>query len=92
MRRLWLRLQRIVARDRLDADLREEIETHRALRQDALERTGLDNPPPVTHPEFYYGFVGVALAFQLVFLTIASDPLKYRPLILAGIGWLIIIG
>ena len=50
-----------------------------------LERTGLDNPPPVTHPEFYYGFVGVALAFQLVFLTIASDPVKFRPLILAGI-------
>jgi hypothetical protein len=50
-----------------------------------LERTGRDNPPPVTHPEFYYGFVGVALAFQLVFLTIASDPLKFRPLILAGI-------
>ena len=50
-----------------------------------LERTGVDNPPPVTHPEFYYGFVGVALAFQLVFLTIASDPVKYRPLILAGI-------
>ena len=50
-----------------------------------MERTGLDSPPPVTHPEFYYGFVGVALAFQLVFLTIASDPVKFRPLILAGI-------
>lgn len=50
-----------------------------------LERTGVDNPPPVTHPEFYYGFVGVALAFQIVFLIIASDPVKYRPLMLAGI-------
>lgn len=50
-----------------------------------LEKTGVDNPPPVTHPEFYYGFVGVALAFQLVFLTIASDPIKYRPLMLASI-------
>ena len=50
-----------------------------------LERTGLDNPPPVSHPEFYYGFIGVALAFQLVFLTIASDPIKFRPLMLAGI-------
>ena len=50
-----------------------------------LKKTGVDNPPPVTHPEFYYGFVGVALAFQLVFLTIATDPIKYRPLMLASI-------
>ena len=50
-----------------------------------LEKTGVDSPPPVTHPEFYYGFIGVALAFQLVFLMIASDPVKFRPLMLAGI-------
>ena len=50
-----------------------------------LERTGLDNPPPITHPEFYYGFIGVALAFQLVFLIIATDPVRFRPLMLAGI-------
>ena len=50
-----------------------------------LEQTGVDNPPAVTHPEFYYGFVGVALAFQLVFLVIATDPAKYRPLMLASI-------
>jgi hypothetical protein len=50
-----------------------------------LEKTGIDNPPPVTHPEFYYGFIGVALAFQLVFLIIATDPIKYRPLMLAAI-------
>ena len=49
------------------------------------ERTGIDNPPPITHPEFYYGFIGVALAFQLVFLIIATDPEKYRPLMLAAI-------
>jgi hypothetical protein len=46
---------------------------------------GIDNPPPITHPEFYYGFIGIALAFQIVFLIIASDPLKYRPLMLAAI-------
>ena len=50
-----------------------------------LEKTGNNNPPPVTHPEFYYGFVGVALAFQIVFLMIASDPVKYRPLMIASI-------
>jgi hypothetical protein len=37
-------------------------------------------PPPITHPEFYYGFVGIALVFQLIFLVIASNPAKYRAL------------
>ena len=38
-------------------------------------------PPAITHPEFYYGFYGVALVFQLIFVMIAVDPLRYRPLI-----------
>jgi len=38
-------------------------------------------PPAITHPEFYYGFYGVALVFQLIFVMIALDPLRYRPLI-----------
>ena len=37
LRRLWYSLRR----SRHDADLLEEIETHRALRQDALERDGV---------------------------------------------------
>jgi hypothetical protein len=44
-----------------------------------LERqTGEDNPPPITHPEYYYGFIGVTLAWQFLFLVIASDPMRYR--------------
>src|SRR5678815_5110727 len=50
-----------------------------------LEKMGADNPPAITHPEFYYGFVGVALAFQIVFIIISTDPWKYRPLMLAAI-------
>src|SRR5262249_28773664 len=42
-------------------------------------RTGEDYPPPVTHPEYYYGFLGVTLAWQVLFLVIASDPVRYRP-------------
>src|SRR5687767_9709755 len=30
-------------------------------------RIGDDNPPAITHPEYFYGFIGVAVAFQLVF-------------------------
>lgn len=41
--------------------------------------------PTLTHPEFYYGFIGVAVAFQLVLITIATDPQKYRPLIFAAL-------
>lgn len=37
-------------------------------------------PPALTHPEYYYGFAGVTLAWQVAFLVIASDPLRYRPL------------
>ena len=37
---------------------------------------GIDNPPPLTHPEFYYGFIGIAIAFQLAFLIIATDPVN----------------
>jgi hypothetical protein len=50
-----------------------------------LERFGTDNPPAVTHPAFYYGFLGVATAFQIVFLMIASDPRRYRPIMLASV-------
>jgi len=42
-------------------------------------------PPAITHPEFYYGFLGVALAWQVAFLTIARDPQRFRPIIPAAI-------
>jgi hypothetical protein len=48
-------------------------------------RINRDFPPPITHPEHFYGFVGVALAWQFVFLTIARDPVRYRPLMLVAI-------
>ena len=41
-------------------------------------KTGIDSPPAITHPEFYYGFVGVTLAWQFAFLLISRDPMKYR--------------
>ena len=44
-----------------------------------------DTPPAITHPEYFYGFIGVAVAFQLVFVIVSTDPQKYRPLMLAAI-------
>ncbi len=50
-----------------------------------FERAHLDKvyPPAITHLEFYYGFVGLGLAWQVAFLIIASNPVRYRPLMLA---------
>ncbi len=42
----------------------------------------LNDPPAITHPGFFYGFVGAALAWQIAFLFIARDPGRYRPLML----------
>jgi len=43
-------------------------------------------PPAITHPEFYYGFLGVTLAWQVAFLVIATDPLRFRPLM--PVSWI----
>ena len=48
------------------------------------ERIGVDQPPAITHPEFFYGFVGVAAAWQVAFLIISRDPIRYRTLMLAA--------
>jgi hypothetical protein len=42
-------------------------------------------PPPITHPEYYYGFVGVTLVFQLLFLVIARHPVHYRTIMLVAV-------
>lgn len=41
--------------------------------------------PPMTHPEYYYGFVGLGIAWQVVFLIISTDPVKYRVLMLPSL-------
>lgn len=48
-------------------------------------QTSRDYPPPITHPEYYYGFIGVGVAWQLVFLVISRDPARYRLLMLPAI-------
>lgn len=46
---------------------------------------GRKDPPPITHPGFFYGFVGCALAWQLAFCFIATDPVRYRPLMIPSV-------
>ncbi|HZR67280.1 MAG TPA: hypothetical protein VFA85_19230 [Terriglobales bacterium] len=46
---------------------------------------GRQDPPPITHPAFYYGFVGTALAWQIAFFVIAKDPIRFRPMIIPSV-------
>ena len=48
-------------------------------------RIGREQPPAITHPDFYYGFVGVGLAWQVLFLVLSTDPVRYRAMILPSI-------
>ena len=48
-------------------------------------KTGRDYPPAITHPEYFYGFIGVALAWQIAFLIISKDPVRYRPMMIPTI-------
>ena len=41
--------------------------------------------PPLTHPEHFYGFVGVALAWQVLFLVLSRDPVRYRPMMIPAV-------
>jgi len=50
-----------------------------------FDMIGKKDPPPITHPAFYYGFVGVALVWQVAFLVISTDPVRFRPLMIAAI-------
>jgi len=51
------------------------------LMYDVIGRT---YPPAVTHPDFYYGFLSVTIAWQVAFLMIATDPIRFRPLMMAA--------
>jgi len=46
---------------------------------------GRNDPPPITHPGFFYGFVGAALSWQVAFLFIATDPVRNRPLMIPSV-------
>jgi hypothetical protein len=54
-------------------------------------KNGADFPPAITHSEYYYGFVGVGLAWQVAFLILSRDPVRYRafmiPAVLEKLGF-----
>ena len=47
--------------------------------------TGRQYAPPAEYPQFFYGFLSVAMAWQIAFLVIGSSPLRFRPLMIPSI-------
>jgi hypothetical protein len=56
-----------------------------------IDITGRRYPLPADYPHFFYGFLSVALAWQLAFLIVGINPLFFRALMLPSIlekfGW-----
>jgi len=46
---------------------------------------GKQDPPAITHPGFYYGFVGCALAWQIAFLLIGREPVRLRVMMIPSV-------
>lgn len=47
--------------------------------------TGRAYPAPADYPHFFYGFLSVAMAWQIAFLVIGSDPARFRPLMIPSV-------
>jgi hypothetical protein len=47
--------------------------------------TGQPYAPPTLYPHFFYGFLSVTIAWQIAFLVIASNPVRFRPLMIPSI-------
>jgi hypothetical protein len=43
-----------------------------------VDITGKAWPAPANYPHFFYGFISVAMTWQLAFLIIGSNPARYR--------------
>jgi hypothetical protein len=47
-----------------------------------FDLTGRSYSPPTDYPHFFYGFLSVAMAWQVAFLVIGSNPQRYRPVMI----------
>ncbi|MEO8258001.1 MAG: hypothetical protein ABI868_11700 [Acidobacteriota bacterium] len=50
-----------------------------------IDISGRRYAPPADYPHFFYGFVSVAMAWQIAFLMIGSNPARFRPVMLLAI-------
>lgn len=60
-----------------------------------VDVTGRQYVPPADYPQFYYGFLSVAMAWQIAFLVIGSAPARFRllmiPAILEKLGYVAVL-
>ena len=60
-----------------------------------IDVTGRQYAAPAIYPQFFYGFLSVAMAWQIVFLLIGSDPVRFRlfmlPSIVEKFGWVLVL-
>jgi hypothetical protein len=58
-----------------------------------VDVTGRQYPTPAVYPHFFFGFVSVAIAWQIAFLLIGANPERFRllmiPAILEKSGWVV---
>jgi hypothetical protein len=47
-----------------------------------LDVTGRQYAPPTAYPQFFYGFLAVAMAWQIAFLVVGSNPARFRLLMI----------
>jgi hypothetical protein len=50
-----------------------------------FDAVGRQDPPPITHPQFYYGFACAALAWQFAYFLIGTDPARFRPMMIVAV-------
>jgi len=50
-----------------------------------FDLAGRLDPPPITHPQFYCGLAGLGLVWQFAFFVIATDPVRFRPMMIPSV-------
>src|ERR1043165_2977125 len=50
-----------------------------------VDISGRTYAAPADYPHFFYGFLSVAMAWQIAFLVIGSNPVRFRPLMFPSI-------
>jgi len=50
-----------------------------------VDLTGRQYAAPADYPQFFYGFLSVAMAWQIAFLVIGASPARFKPLMIPGI-------
>ena len=51
-----------------------------------VDISGRQYVPPTMYPQFFYGFLSVAMAWQIAFLVMGVSPARFRPLMIPAMA------